>query len=205
MKPLQPIQQTLKWLALVSCMVLLGGCAMTRMIDSYVSSFIGTPAAVTNVGYRFERLPSQLANNALQDQTEALTALALERVGLARNDANAMYAVQITVRVEQTIRNPARLLRQSGFYAGADGLFWESAPSLFMEPPWYIHTVQLLLRDIQSGQIAYESTAVHDGPWSDTRNLLPAMLEAALRGYPNPPSGPRRVIVELPPEPGKVN
>ena len=200
---MKPFYTGMRW-ALMASVLLLGGCAMTRMIDSYVSSFIGSSGAVTNVGYRFERLPSQLGNSATQDHLEALTTQALQRVGLTRNDAQARYTVQISVRVEQTTHNSARVLRQSGFYVGADGLLWESPNALFMEPPWYIHTVQLLMRDIQSGQVAYESTAVHEGPWSDTANLVAPMLEAVLRDYPNPPSGPRRVVVELPPEPGKV-
>jgi hypothetical protein len=186
----------------LSAALLLSGCAMTRMIESYVSSFTGSSGAVTNVGFRFDRLPSQPADSPAQKHLEAVTTQALTRVGLARNDDKPLYAVQVTVRVEQTTRNPARVLRNSGFYVGADGLLWEAPPLLFMEPPWYMHTVVLLLRNTTTGQVDYESTAVHEGPWSDTNNLLPVMLEATLRDYPNPPTGPRRVTIELVPDPG---
>ncbi len=54
----------------------------------------------------------------------------------------------------------------------------------------------MLLRDSSNGQLAYETAAVFDGPWRDTLNLLPPMLEAALKDYPLP--GKRRVVVELP-------
>jgi hypothetical protein len=39
---------------------------------------------------------------------------------------------------------------------------------------------------------------VFEGPWSDSANLLPVLLEAALRDFPNPPAGVRKVTIELP-------
>lgn len=180
--------------------VVLSGCAVTRMVESYVSSFTGSSGAVTNVGYRFERLPSQMADLPQQERLETLAMQPLARVGLTRNDASPLYTVQITLRVQQTIRSQVRVLRQSGFYVGADGLLREPPSLQLMEPPWYIHSVQIMLRNTVSGQVDYESTAVHEGPWSDTSNLLPVMLDAALRDYPNPPSGPRRVVIDLVPE-----
>jgi hypothetical protein len=185
----------------ITLSVLLSGCAMTRMIESYVSSFTSPSGAVTNVGFRFDRLPSQPPDSPAQKHLEAVATQALGRAGLVHNADKPLYAVQITSRVEQTSRNPARTLRNSGFYVGADGLLWEAPPLLFMESPWYVHTVQLLLRNTTTGQVDYESTAVHEGPWSDTYNLLPVMMEATLRDYPNPPSGPRRVSIELMPAP----
>lgn len=62
--------------------------------------------------------------------------------------------------------------------------------------PWYRHRVHLTLRDSTTSQVAYETTAVFDGPWRDTLNLLPPMLEAALKDYPMPVQ--RKVVVELP-------
>jgi len=44
----------------------------------------------------------------------------------------------------------------------------------------------------------FESRASHDGPWSDSQAVVPAMLDAALQGFPNPPSGTRQVGVEIP-------
>jgi proline-rich tail region repeat protein len=49
--------------------------------------------------------------------------------------------------------------------------------------------------------VVYETTASFDGPWVDSAHLLPTILDAALQGYPNPPSGPRKVVIELPGEP----
>lgn len=197
------LRRTLPYLLLVSTL-LLSGCAMTRMVESYVSSFIGSGGAVTDVGYRFERLPSQEAHPGKQERVEALASKALEQVGLTRTDNKPRYSVQVTLQVDPATRNPARQLIQNGFYAGADGLLWEAPPTLLLQPPWYVHSVRILLRDLTTGQVAYEATAIHEGPWADTGNLLPPMLEAALRGYPNPPSGPRTIVTELPPEPVKV-
>jgi hypothetical protein len=54
------------------------------------------------------------------------------------------------------------------------------------------------MRDLASSQVTFESKAMHEGPWSDGANLLPLVMEAALRDYPNPPNGPRKVVIELP-------
>ena len=67
-----------------------------------------------------------------------------------------------------------------------------------LEPSWYHYAVRILLRDSVSGQVAYETSASFDGPWNDSGNLLPAILDAALRDYPNPPLGPHKVTIELP-------
>jgi len=188
-------------LAALAGTLLLGGCALPRMIDSEVQSFPGNPGAVTGVAYRFERLPSQQAYAVGQDRLEALAEPALARVGLVRNDAQARYSVQVDVRLDTFARNPHQPLRDhaGGFGFGVGTSLGDSMFFLSMEPPWYQYTVHLLLRDTTTARIAYETSAVFDGPWSDSDNLLPAILEAALRDYPNPPAGPRKVVVELPP------
>jgi len=43
----------------------------------------------------------------------------------------------------------------------------------------------------------YETHASNDGPWLDNRTVLPAMFEAAMQGFPNPPPGPRRVDIQV--------
>jgi hypothetical protein len=69
---------------------------------------------------------------------------------------------------------------------------------LMLDPPWYSHTVHLVLRDVDSARVAFESTASFDGPWSDSSHLVPVILRAALKDYPTPPSGLRKVTIELP-------
>ena len=64
--------------------------------------------------------------------------------------------------------------------------------------PYFRREIHLVMRRITDGQVVFESRTRHDGRWPDDQAVLPAMLEAALRGFPNPPPGPRRIIVEIP-------
>ena len=201
--------QAAVWAALV---LGLGGCALPRMIDSDVQSFTAAVPAVSPALYRFERLPSQL-DGALQDQTEALAAQALAKVGLtpaalvsgaiagtAAAAPSASYAVQVGVQVS-AMDSPYPHATVGGFW-GLHGLHQRSSLALVMEPPWYRHAVHIVLRDSATGQLAYETRASFDGPWADSAKLLPAILDAALNGYPTPPTGPRKVVIELPGEQG---
>jgi hypothetical protein len=105
--------------------------------------------------------------------------------------------VQINLAVD-AMRNPHYRPPRPKLVVGNNGLVYEEWPlAISVEAPWYRHRVQLLLRDSNNGQLAYETSAVFEGPWRDTLNLLPPMLEAALKGYPQP--GQRKVVVELPP------
>ena len=62
-----------------------------------------------------------------------------------------------------------------------------------MERPWFLREVSVIVRELPSNQVVFESHASNDGPGIDNRSVLPAMFEAALQGFPNPPSGPRKV------------
>lgn len=187
------LRTALARLGLTMLVMLLVGCATSRMIDSDVQSFVGTVPAVTGATYRFERLPSQVANG-MQDRIEAMTEEALEHVGLHRSDTAPRYLVQVSVGSEG-MRNPYARPPRFGMVLGANGL-WYERPLLDLDPPWIRHRVHLLLRDNAKGQVAYETSAVFEGPWGDTLNLLPPMLEAALKNYPEP--GSHKVVVELP-------
>jgi len=175
--------------------LLLSGCATSRMIDSEVQSFSGRAEAVTPANYRFERLPSQ-TESTLQNQLEASAEKALAAIGLNRNEASARYTVQLAVRVEQYNRYPYQGNRQLGFMGTEPGMPWNYGLALSLEPPWYRHIVHIVLRDASDAKVAFETTASHEGPWSDTLNLLPVLLEAALRDYPA--AGSRTVHIELP-------
>lgn len=196
--PARPASRVLRWLAALTTVMVLGGCALPRMIDSEVQSFVGTPPAAAGASYRFERLPSQQALATTQDEIEALAEPALERAGLVRSDTQARYSVQVEIRVSQYPNPSARQPRWSGAIMTGNGMLWYPAVQVVLEPPWYRHTVRLLMRHLPSAQVAYESTASFDGPWSDSANLLPVILEAALRDFPNPPAGQRKVVIELP-------
>jgi hypothetical protein len=203
-------------LALLAAALLLalGGCAgAPRMIDSDVQSFTSAVPAVRPALYRFERLPSQ-GNTPTQDNIEALAAAALAKVGLTRAplvsgaisgtaDAapSARYAVQVHVLIS-AILSPYSSPYYGGFWTRRESRRWGGL-AMNMEPSWYRHVVRILMRDSVSGQVVYETTASFDGPWADSAHLLPTILDAALQGYPNPPGGPRKVVIELPGEPSE--
>jgi len=189
-------------LAVLSAGILLGGCAMPRMVDSDVQRFAGSVPATTPATYRFERLPSQ-AGRTSQDQIEAIAEPVLLQVGLSRSDV-ATYTVEVSLDV-QNFDNPNTTRRRSNpVFGGVNvgvGFGTEGTGLGFMmnlEPPWYQNTVRVLVRDVKSGQVAFESRAVHVGPWTDTANLLGPVLEAAMRGYPQPSNGLVREVIELP-------
>lgn len=188
----------------------LAGCAAPRLIDSDVQSFTAAVPAVRPALYRFERLPSQ-ADAAVQDQTEALARVALAKVGLtpaplvsgavagtAAAAPAARYAVQVSVQITAIVSPYGNANAGLGSFWGPRSFRHRDSLVLMMEMPWYRHAVRILLRDSVSGQLVYETLASFDGPWGDSGRLLPVVLDAALSGYPTPPAGPRKVVVELP-------
>lgn len=179
--------------------LLLAACAMPRMIDSQVQSFVGPTGASSQASYRFERLPSQ--QSQAQDQIEAMAQTALQDVGLhlaAASDAAPRYSVQVQAQVMPIQVAPRRPARTIAPFVNPDGSLVYS-PLLFLsEPPWYLHTVHFVLRDLPTAQVAFETTGRFEGPWSDSLSLWPVVMRAALQGYPTPPDGVRTVTIELP-------
>lgn len=188
----------------------LAGCAAPRMIDSEVQSFTAAVPAQRPALYRFERLPSQ-TDHFSQSGIEALAAAALAKVGLTRAPLvsgaisgtaaaapSALYAVQVQVQIS-AILSPYINPYYGGVWSRRDLRHWGGL-AMNIEPNWYRHSVRLLMRDSVSGQVVYETMASFDGPWADSARLLPTIMDAALQGYPNPPGGPRKVVIELPGE-----
>jgi len=68
----------------------------------------------------------------------------------------------------------------------------------FPPPTHYGYEVSLVLRDLTSAQVVYDTRATHSGPWSDSANLLPALFRAALQDFPEPAPGVRQVNLEIP-------
>jgi len=183
----------------LAVLLALGGCATTRIIDSEVRSFAGSTAPTNLASYRFERLPSQDLQAKAQEQLETIAQPLLESVGLRKADTAPQYALQMTATV-QAIQNPTysttwrrqRLMDR-------DGLMRFPSMGLMLEPPWHLYSVSLLLRDIATSQTVFESTAQHVGPWSDTQQLLPAVIRAALSDYPRAQPQPHTVLIEISP------
>lgn len=185
------------------------GCSSIRLVDSDVSAFQKWGAAPPgpNTAYRFERLPSQQAPELQQDAVEAMARSALGKVGMVLDPAAARYSVQVVPKTVVVQRLPFGNLAYDGFGYSNSGVFLAGGsrgasiglafPLRFSER-YYRREVLILMRDLASQQFVFESRALHDGPWSDSGAVLPAMLDAALRGFPEPPAGRRRIDVEIP-------
>ncbi|WP_066155095.1 DUF4136 domain-containing protein [Hydrogenophaga pseudoflava] len=205
-------------LALLTTLAL-AGCAGTYRVDNAVQSYAHwsadiptgaqAPAAVPQAPqtYRFERLPSQREGGSAEDQNrlEAWTRTVLETHGwtVAEAPANAPWRVQVTATTVRNARSPWDdpwpSWRFRGQVVAGNGYFyWSPMFVMPMDMPWYERKVAVVIRDAASGRVVYETQAGHDGRWNSTPALWQAMLQAALNGFPVPPSGPRQVDIDLP-------
>lgn len=200
----------------------LSGCATRWVVDSDVRSFADIAPVPAGATYRFERLPSQQVDEAAQRQLEAMAGAALDGVGLRHDDAAPHYSALIGARVSAELSpwvdpwfvggpgwgpGPAfgpgfggawgygRGWRGGGWYGRGwygGGWYGPMAP-----PPWYAREVSIVLRELPSNRVVYETHARNDGPYSASADILPVMFQAALQGFPNPPPGERRVNIEV--------
>lgn len=195
------MKRTLRSLALAAApLALLAGCASTYQLDNTVQAFSGLPTLPANPTFRFERLPSQLG--ASQDQLEAIADPALFNAGLRRDDANPKFSVLVSARVQQTLSpwadpwyGPGWGWRGPGFWGPRWGPGY--GPYSGLEQPWYAREVSVIVRDLGTNKVVFESHANSDGPYLDNASALAAMFNAAMQGFPNPPIGPRRVDVQV--------
>lgn len=180
--------------------VLLAGCATGYLLDNSVQSFSSLPALPANPTYRFERLPSQQASPG-QAQLEAIADPALFKSGFRRDDAAPRYSVQVTARVQPVLSpwaDPWDSWGGWGMGFGRHGLgVGFGGPFPRMERAWYHREVGLVVRELPTNRVAYETHATNDGPWADNTSVFPAMFDAALQGFPAPAPGPRRVDIQV--------
>ena len=204
---------------------LLAACASVYRVDSQVQAFArwaDAPAGASAVNpvpqapqrYRVERLPSQATDQAArgQDELEALARTALAKHGwtLAEPGVSARWAVQVGGGTLKLPRAPWEEPWDGFGYWGGYGfpgrdyvvtgsgqVIW--APVFMrMDLPYYQRKVSLLIRNAGNGQVVYETQAAHDGRWNSSPALWGAMLDAALQGFPAPPTGVRQVHTDLP-------
>jgi predicted small secreted protein len=187
----------------------MAGCSSMRMIENDVTAFShwdGAPP-VPGTAYRFERLPSQQAVGSPQDYIEGQARTALAKVGMELNPAAARYSVQVTLSTQVVERVPYDSAGYDGFGFATPGVFLGagnqgasvglSFPMRFSEP-YYRRGLTLLMRDLNTSQVAFETHVLSDGVQGETRAVFSAMLDAALRGFPQPPPGPHRISVQIP-------
>ena len=207
----------MRWthLALFSIALILGGCAGTRVITSDVQAFSSIQKVEPPVTYKFERMPSQQAQPAAQARLEAIAEQSLAQVGMVRDDARPRFSVMVDTRVHRNMPNPHWNDPWFGPWGGPWGGPWHGGPwgryyhpafgspwgppPTFMEPTVFEREVQLVMRELATQQVVFESRAVNESFGMGDDALLAAMFDAALKGFPQPPQGVRRVRVEVPP------
>lgn len=198
------------------CMLstLLSACGGMRLIDAQVraASTLSDTTSLQGASYKFERSPLNPAPSNTPDALESQAEQALDQVGLVRRDEAPTLTVLLGWRVTPyLVDNGGRIHGVPHAYGGwgsgrrFGGLGWGSGwgpgwgmGSRFPPTTWYRYELQILMRDVRSGQLVFETQAVHDGPWNDSDKLLPALLSAALKDFPNPGAAVRRVDIEIP-------
>lgn len=180
------------------------GCASQRALENEVTAFYswGEVPPVPGTAYRFDRLPSQQVVGAQPSDVEAQARIALSRVGLELMPEVARFSVQVTLNTQVIERQSVSDFGYDGFGFAAPRMFLgggSRGASMGMSLPiggsdaYYRRQLTLLVRDLGSNQVVFETRALSDGQQDDTHLVLPAMLDAALSGFPQPPTGPRRI------------
>ncbi len=179
----------------------LTGCGTTRRIDSQVQSVqAAVPGALPLQGasYRFERLPSQIHNPAA-GLAEQQAQVALAAVGLVRDDAGAQLSIQVNARAMSYIADPwGRPMLGVGMNGYGGHGVGMGFGMRFPPPTQYQYEVSIVMRDLRSAQVVYETQAAHNGPWADAAVLFPVLMQAALQGFPHPPKASRQVNIDIP-------
>ena len=175
--------------------------------------------------FRLERLPADI-NNMQAGWAEIELVSALAPLGWTRNDVDAQYSVWIGVRTAEFITDtwgrPVRGpwinhvyirggtgYRPRGVVTGVStgvstGVGWSLMTPVYPGmrhgfPPTvsYAQEVSIIIRDLSTSQVVYQTKATHDGPWSDHANILRTMISAALQGFPSPSTVKRRVDIPI--------
>ena len=186
----------------------MAGCSGLRVVENDVTAFYnwhGAPPA-PGATYRFERLPSQQVIGAQQDYVEGLARTALTKVGMTLDPAAPRFSVQLMVSTQVVERLPNDGIGYDGFGFATPGVFITggnrgsslglSLPMRFSDP-YYRRQLTLLVRDLGTNQVVFETRAVSDDVQSNTLSVLSAMLDAALTGFPEPNTQPRRINVPM--------
>lgn len=205
------------------CAAWLTACSGMRIVDSQVAAFSKLEALPASASWRFERLPSQQSlgekQTARQSKLEAMAAQELAKFGFkpqaekeGATNAAAKYSVQVSVRIQRLERGPFDYGHEPWAFGyghgwgmpGRDYVVTGAGRVIYMptfyraEPPWYVRELALIIRDTGDNRVVYETKAQHEGRWADDEAVLPAMLTAAMQGFPKPPEGKRMVNIEIP-------
>ncbi len=178
----------------------LGGCASITSIDSEVTAYSQWPAARTPGSYVFERLPSQQAEPARQQQLEAWARPAIAAAGFvaAASRAEADVTIQLGARITATepspfvdpyVWGPWGYGWRDPWWGRGWGPGWRYGWSYGWGPGFerlgYEREVALLIRDRRSGEPLYQANARSTGYSTRPELTLPAMFAAALHDFPH--------------------
>ena len=188
--------------ALAAPLLLAAGCAGLNRLDSDVNSYSHWPAGRQPTTFAFERLPSQQAQPAQQDQLEQAARDALAKAGFTEATAAGQsdVTVQVGLRVNRQDSYPyydGPFGWRGSFWYGRGGWWGGPGASLAYQSTRYEREVAVLIRDRKTGEALYETRASSDGLTSGDEATLAAMFEAALKDFPQPAVNPRRVSVPL--------
>ena len=199
-------------IAVLCTALMLGGCAMVRTVDSTVQTYSTLAAIPQPPTYRLAELPSQQAHPRSFAALVPLAHAALARAGLQRDDAAPGLIAEFEVRMRTGyLQGPwypegpwgggwgSNLHGSFGVGYGMGGGLRAGMMLRDMPPTIYRHEVRLVLRDAQTQQTVYETSAFNEDVWTDTPTVFGVLLDAALIGFPHPPEGPRNVRLPLNP------
>jgi hypothetical protein len=181
--------------------VLLNGCATVTRIDNDVQSFASWTHAVPQpLRFRFERLPSQQTEAASQNTLEQLVLPSLAQAGWVLDTQAAQFSLQLSTQMltESTWSNPWGPWGPRSPWIGGQGQRGLFLPPISAEARTYQRLLSMVLRDLATGQVVYETRSIQDSRWPITTDMIPAMATAALHGFPNPPQGLQRITVDIP-------
>jgi len=188
-------------------LLMLTACAGLRTVDTDVTAFAQWRNAPPgpNTAYRFERLPSQQLPQEQQDAVELVARAALAKVGMELRPAAPRYAVQV-ISSSQSMNDTYSSyggLGGSGVFLGGGSGGGGGGVGVGLSFPLgrgaslsVRHHLTIVMREVATQQVVFETRATHDGNSGDKLAVLPAMMDAALRGFPEPPPGTRRINVE---------
>jgi hypothetical protein len=143
--------------------------------------------------YRFERLPSQVAQPR-QAELEATADALLARAGLRRDDASPRLSVQVTATQDPVARSPwwggpsVGIGISGGGGGGGVGIGFGIPIGGGGGGVDASQRVDVHLRDLSTGQVVFQSQASGGSDASAA-----SLLDAALRDFPNSPPGARVV------------
>ena len=203
------------------CVLFLSGCSTMRVIESQVQTSTQWPtgsAAPKQALFRWERLPADV-NSVQAGWAEVELEAVLTPLGWTRNDVDAQYSVWVGVRTAEFItdawgrpvRGPWVNHLHIGIGSGyrprgmSTNIGWSVGGPVYPGirpgfPPAvaYAQEVSIIIRDLKTSQVVYQTKASHDGPWADHPTILRAIMGSALQGFPQPSVMNRRVDTTLP-------